>query len=292
MKHADGVSKMMQLRGPKSFQNDFDSAMLMALKGLIVSLSSLAQNYLTHENLRHAIVQRIYIDNYKIMEALFSGKACFLDQEEWRYIALQRPEDSFSAQFYEMTDELTRCIATCPWLVKEIYALRLANKSETSTLVRVSALLHRTLEVYGRLQQWYGEFSAFAPLPEEVPSSTEDPLYPVVYRYCNSCTATAFCGYYATIIILHTILVECHHPAGDAGEISLTVDKVCKSVEYLAETGILGPYRIGFAMRVAFEVAPIATRLWIRKWLVRFEKFYKASNPNNFPPIDAADNEL
>jgi hypothetical protein len=226
------------------------------------------------------------------MEALFSGKACFLDLEEWRYIALQRPDDSFSAQFYEMTDELTRCITTCPWLVKEVYALRSANTSEMSTLERVSALVHRTLEVYGRLQQWYGEFSAFAPLPEEVPSSTEDPLYPVVYRYCNSCTATAFCGYYAAIIILHMILVECHHPAGDAREISLTVDKVCKSFEYLAGTGILGPYRIGFSMRVAYEVAPTATRLWIRKWLVRFEKFYKVCNPNNYPPIDAADNEL
>ncbi len=41
MKHADGVSKLMKLRGPESFKNDFDSAMLMAFKGLIVCTSSL-----------------------------------------------------------------------------------------------------------------------------------------------------------------------------------------------------------------------------------------------------------
>lgn len=220
------------------------------------------------------------------MEALFSGKACFLDTDEWRYITLQPPSDSFSAQFYERTDDLGRCISVCPWLVTEVYALPSLNKSEISTQLRVSALVYRTLEVYGRLQQWYEDFVAFAPLPEEVPSSTNDPLYPVVYRYWNSCTATAFCGYYAMIIILHRILTECHHPAGDAGEISLAVEKICKSVEYMAGTGILGPYRLGFSIRVAFEVGTLTTKLWIRKWLMRFEKFYRACSPNNYPPIE------
>jgi len=225
------------------------------------------------------------------MEALFSGKACFLDLEEWKYIALQRPADSFFAQLYEKTDELARCIAKLPWLVKEAYALRTANNLEASTMVRISALIHHTLEVYGRLQHWYEEFVAFTPLPEEVPSSTQDQLYPVVYSYCNSSIATAFCGYYATNIILHRILIECHHPAGNTREVSLTVEKVCKSVEFLAATGTLGPYRVGFAMRIAYEFATVGTKLWIRKWLVQFEKFYKACNPNNYPPIEAADGE-
>jgi hypothetical protein len=220
------------------------------------------------------------------MEALFSGKACFLDLEEWQYITLQTPSDSSSAQFYEKTNELARCIATCPWLVTEIYALPSLNSSEISTQLRMTTLVHRALEVYSRLQNWYDDFAAFAPSPEEVPSSTNDSLYPVVYRYYNSATATTFCGYYATIIILHRILTECHHPAGNTREISLAVDKICKSIEYLAETGILGPYRVGFAMRVAFEAGTVTTKLWIRKWLIKFEKFYKACSPNHYPPID------
>lgn len=223
------------------------------------------------------------------MEALFSGQVCFLDSEEWRHITVPTPADRFSAQFYEKTNELGRCLATFPWLVKEAYALRPANLSEMSTIVRVSALVHRTLEVYARLQHWYEDFTAFAPLPEEVPSSTEDQLYPVVYRYCNSSIATTFCGYYATIIILHKILIECHHPEGDAREISLGVDKICKTVEYLAESGILGPYRLGFSIRVAFELGTLTTKLWIRKWLVRFEKFYRACSPDNYPPIDISE---
>ena len=223
------------------------------------------------------------------MEALFSGKACFLDLEEWQYITLVPPHDSFSALFYEKTNELARCIAACPWLVTELYALPSLNQSEISTQLRVSALVHRIFEVYGRLQQWYEDFIAFAPLPEEVLSSTNDPLYPVVYRYCNSSTATAFCGYYATIIIIHRILTECHHPAGDTREISLAADKTCKSIEYLAGTGILGPYRVGFSMRVVYEVSSVTTKLWIRKWLIRFEKFYRASNPDYFPPIEVTE---
>lgn len=227
----------------------------------------------------------------KIMEALFSGKPCFLDLEEWRYLSLQPPNDSFSALFYEKTDEFTRCIAACPWLVKEAYSLRSANRSDVSTLVRVAALVHRTLEIYGHLQRWYEEFTSFAPLPDEVPSSTQDQLYPVVYSYHSPSIATTFCGYYAATIILHRILIECHHPAGCAREISSTVENVCKSVEYLAATGTLGPYRVGFSLRVAFEFATVATKLWIRGWLTQFERFYKACSPSNYPPIEVADDE-
>jgi len=277
----------MQLRGPGSFQNDFDSAMLMAFKGMLVRipLSNSVLSLLQH--LPAGTYQRSYTDDSKIMEALFSGKACFLDSEEWQYVKLQTPSNSISAQFYEKTNELARCITSCPWLVTELYTLPSLNPSETSTQLRAIALVHRAFEVYGRLQKWYEDFTAFAPSPEEVPSSTNDPLYPVVYRYYNSATATTFCGYYATILILQRILTQFHHPAGDIREISLTVDKICKSIEYLAETGILGPYRAGFAMRVAFEVGTVTTKLWIRKWLIKFEKLYKACSPNNYPPIDA-----
>ena len=220
------------------------------------------------------------------MEALFSGKACFLDSDEWRHIALQYPTDSFTVQFYEKTAELSQCLAACPWLVTESYSLKAASPSEPSTQTRISALTQSTLEICARLRQWYEDFIAFAPLPEEAPSSMGDELYPIVYRYRNPTTATVFCGYYAMTIIVHKILVQWEHPAGDAGEISSTTDKICKSIEYFSESGILGPYRVGFCMRVAFEVGTVIIKLWIRKWLLRFEKFYKACSPDNYPPIE------
>jgi hypothetical protein len=235
--------------------------------------------------------KKIHAYIVKIMEALFSGKACFLDSKEWRHIALEPPGDGFSATLYEHTEELGRCIAACPWLVKEAYALRSNSISPHSTELRVSALIHRTLEIQGHLQRWYEVFTTFAPLPKEVPSSNGDDLYPVVYSYCNSCIATVFSGYYAMIIIVHTILVDCHHPTGNAHNINAMIDNICKSVEYLAGTGILGPYRVGFSIRVAFEVATIRTKVWIRKWLAQFEKFYRACSPENYPPIETENHE-
>lgn len=220
------------------------------------------------------------------MEALFSGKACFLDSDEWRHIALQRPLDTFTAQFYEKTAKLSQCMAACPWLVTKTYSIMAADPSDASTQARVAALTHGALEVYGHLQQWYEDFIAFAPLPEEVLSSEGDELYPIVYHYRNPTTATVFCGHYARTIILNRILVECHHPTGDSREISSTIDKICKSVEYISKSGILGPYRIGFSVRVAFEVGTVTSKLWIRKSLLRFEKFYKACSPDNYPPIE------
>jgi len=41
MKHAEGASKLIQLRGPQSFRDEFDCATLLAFKGLLVRLSIL-----------------------------------------------------------------------------------------------------------------------------------------------------------------------------------------------------------------------------------------------------------
>jgi hypothetical protein len=51
----------MLLRGPGSFQNDFDSAMLMAFKGLIVRISFLTQLYLIYRNLNGAFFKEIIL---------------------------------------------------------------------------------------------------------------------------------------------------------------------------------------------------------------------------------------
>lgn len=195
------------------------------------------------------------------MEALFSGKSCFLDGEGWRDLALQPSDHTISTQYYLQTVEFARCLAACSGLAKKAYAIG------SATPKRVSSLAQRTLKLRDRLSQWFEGFTLFAPPPKEVPSAVQDSLYPVVYHYCNSCSAIAFCGYYATVIILHRILIECKYHADFSDEISESVDKIWRSIEYLSGTGILGPYRLGFSIRVAFEVVPLTTKLWIRKWL-------------------------
>ena len=57
MKHAAGVRKIMLLRGPGSFQDAFDSAMMLSYKGMLVSaflphsadLSRLGSSFLEQE---------------------------------------------------------------------------------------------------------------------------------------------------------------------------------------------------------------------------------------------------
>jgi hypothetical protein len=211
------------------------------------------------------------------MEALFAGKHCFLDREEWRNFALQLPEDKILAQFYEKTEEFSRCLAVCLGLVKEAFALR--SPASTPEPAQVLSFLHRTIEVYDRLKRWFEDFINFAPSPEEVMSSSRDSLYPVVYHYHNS---TVFCSYNATAITFRKILTEFKY-ADYADEIPQSVDNICKSVEYLSETGIMGPYRLGFSMHVAYEVSTITTKLWIRTWLVRFQKIYGSSSLEIIP---------
>jgi hypothetical protein len=61
MKHAAGGRRIMQLRGPGSFQNDFDSAMLMAFKGTLVRISFLTQLYLFCSTFNQGLIKEIIL---------------------------------------------------------------------------------------------------------------------------------------------------------------------------------------------------------------------------------------
>jgi hypothetical protein len=167
--------------------------------------------------------------------------------------------------------------------VKEAYSIT------SATVIQRSDLVAHTLEIYSSLRNWFDNFGKIATPPNGVPSSVNDSLYPVVYQYCDSSTATLFCGYYATLIILHEVLKACHYQVDYTEETMALIDNICKSVEYFYSTGTMGPYRLGFSLRVAFEVADTRIKLWIKGWLERFQRFYGAMSVRNYPAIEADD---
>ncbi|CAK7272489.1 hypothetical protein SEPCBS57363_005155 [Sporothrix epigloea] len=59
---------------------------------------------------------------------------------------------------------------------------------------------------------------------------------------------------------------------------------IFRSFEMLS-AGLMGQYRIGFSMRVAYEFADVPTQLWIRTLLDRSVKTFASSRADSYPPV-------
>ncbi|OAA58551.1 C6 zinc finger domain protein [Niveomyces insectorum RCEF 264] len=57
---------------------------------------------------------------------------------------------------------------------------------------------------------------------------------------------------------------------------------IYRSFETLS-AGMMGPYRVGFAMRISYEFADVPTQLWIRSLLDRSTKTYASSRAEAYP---------
>ncbi|RAK94933.1 Zn(II)2Cys6 transcription factor [Aspergillus ibericus CBS 121593] len=250
MKHAQALSQLVQIRGPPCYRNAFDQALLKASRGMMV------------------------------MHSLFSGQSCFLASREWHSV-MEQQFTGFSAEVDGLVEQFFAYFTYAPSLIHELYDLKEADHTSQSTTARVSNLLAQTFAMQGKLLAWYDRFSQAAPVPYEVLSPSGDNLYPVVLWYSDENVATFFCSYYSYMLILYEILRVCGSPGEHAATMVFFRDQICKSVEFNAQ-GLLGPYRMAFALRIAYEVPDPTTKLWIEGCLHRLSKAYAAVHPHNF----------
>lgn len=63
------------------------------------------------------------------------------------------------------------------------------------------------------------------------------------------------------------------------------VQDILRSVDGVCQ-GAMGPYRIGYPLRIAYEVASVEEKEWVRARLGRISEFYAAMSPSTFPPVE------
>ncbi|KAL4803198.1 hypothetical protein BDV18DRAFT_163254 [Aspergillus unguis] len=253
MSHAKGLTQLTKARGLSRFRTEFDSILLKASRGLIV------------------------------MHSLFGKEECLLASYDWHCVMKQNYNHDLSADFDESVEEFFAYFTHSPALVHRLYGLKEADFSDTATLTQMSGLLNDALNFLERLVLWYDKYSRTNAIPNDVPSPTEDTFFPTVLWYSDINSATIYCGYYSFMVLIHEILKTCGYPGEHAAMVAYYRDQICKSVEYTAQ-GLLGPYRIGFPLRVACEVADPATRAWISGRLKQFSEFYAVLRENFSKP--------
>ncbi|OGM50623.1 C6 zinc finger domain protein [Aspergillus bombycis] len=251
MKHADGLGRLVRVRGCDSYHTEFDHTLLKASRGLI------------------------------IMHSLFSKERCFLASSNWQSMMKQQLDSTFPTAFYTQVEELFALYTTIPCFIHKFFELRHADPAHETTQLKASELLNEALDMQTKLTTWYDKFRHTAPLPTEVLSSMDDTLYPIVYSFTDVDTAAIFAAYYSYMVTIHAILGACRYPGEHAAMVVYYRDQICMSVEFNAQ-GILGPSRLGFPLLVVNEFADPPTKLWVHGWLQRLSKTYKVMLPQNY----------
>ncbi|KAF9894988.1 hypothetical protein FE257_004612 [Aspergillus nanangensis] len=251
MKHAKGLGQLIKHRGSARHHDEFDCSLLKASRGLI------------------------------IMHSVFSGEECFLASEDWHSAMRQQFNTCRPPEIYDQVEELFVSFTAIPRLIHQMFELKQADMTSPATQDKVSSTVAETLVMHASLTAWYDRFIQVVLPPSEVPSSTGDALFPTVFSFSSIDAASIFCGYYSFMVVVHEVLHTCGCPGNQLAHVVYFRDQICKSVEYTSR-GLLGPSRLGFPLRVAYEVADPVTRSWIEGWLLTLSKRYAAVLPKNF----------
>ncbi|CAI7664392.1 unnamed protein product [Penicillium bialowiezense] len=198
-----------------------------------------------------------------VMHSMFSGEECFLASDDWHQKMRQQFTTDLSTELHHSFESFFAYFTYAPSLVHKLYGLRHVELTSAESLHTISEVVSKALEMQAKLATWYENYSRTALPPVETLSSTNDELYPIILEYTDKT-----CGY----------------PGDHEMMVVYFKDQICKSVEYNS-VGVLGPYRMGFPLRVAFEIADPVTRSWIKGRLQQFSKIYAAAHPENYETV-------
>lgn len=228
------------------------------------------------------------------MHALFSGQDCFLAQRKWQKLLgeadldEERKSPPFIKERGRVMNRYFSLVARLPGILKHAYPLREARKHGIHVDPGpVLLLVDYTAKTRTEFLHWSEDLRSHFPFPVEIPSEDPTSPYPLVYQYENVWYGSVYMGYWASMLILQECLKQCDYPA----EIDLAEDNkrlaenILRSLETVAK-GVMGPFRIGYGMRIAYEFVDTPTRLWMKGLLQRYGRTYAGLDANSFPPIE------
>lgn len=223
------------------------------------------------------------------MEALFSLKDCFLARPEWQALLGKlrlhdRPTDTVCFKRRDCADQYLIIIAKVPTIFRHIFPIHVARMQgldvpvDPESLRPVMRYADQTLEELIRWSETLCE--TFTP-PTEVPSKDPTSPFPLVYAYDNVWDGALYMGYWATRIILQYSLSV----GGGRDEFPTSIGELCMNIYRSIETvgaGLMGPYRIGYSVRIAFDLAEPRIQQWIRGLLGSYGTIYASLDMDSF----------
>ncbi|KAK9779624.1 hypothetical protein SCAR479_03690 [Seiridium cardinale] len=265
MQHAKGVTRLIQLRGSAAYVEEWEHSMLLSFRPII------------------------------IMNALFSGEDCFLADEPWQSVMRHKPGvptntivgKIISPDGLDVGDRYFQLLARLPGILRHGYALREANaRQEPIDIQKALLLAESTQQVHTGFLEWYPRLLSIEPEPTEIPSKDPASIFPHVLHYGSPWMGALYMGYWASMLILQEILIQCRYPVDFRETNSDLAQNILKSIENVGH-GVMGAFRCGYSLRIAFEFVDDRQKAWIGMWLGRFERDYAATSAKTYPGMES-----
>ncbi|TWU73608.1 hypothetical protein ED733_001122 [Metarhizium rileyi] len=266
--HARGIGVLIEQRGPAAHSEGWDASMILAFRGVLI-----------------------------MCDMFFpSGEDCFLSRPEWKPVIrdggrrLLHPT-GHAVSTIHVVDEFFERLAEMPSVLAPTYVLRESRTMGTFKQpddAKIAALALRSIEYRRLFNAWYDRFTTIAPLPYDIASQDPDSPFDRVLQYKMPWMGSMYIGYWACLLILQEALLQCEWPEEYEQSRGEMVRNILRSIETVG-AGTMGPYRVGFGIRIAYEVASAELQLWVRRVLDRFTKTYAATDKSTYPAPRADD---
>lgn len=197
---------------------------------------------------------------------------------------LIHPPD-LSDEIIQVVDNFHGHLVDVPDILKWGYMLREGNKLAIAVdPARVAALAQHTAQTHARFISWYDDEVVKLPLsPFEIPCpNPETSLYATVLDWPAPWIGSMHLSYWASMLILQETLTQCGWPVKFEASQHDFVQKILRSVETVGR-GTMGPYRVGYALRIVYEFASVEAQEWIQRLLVELSQRYAALDKSLYP---------
>ena len=183
----------------------------------------------------------------------------------------------------DMIDDFYFHLAKVPEILSKGFHLREMNsQGKHASQAHIDALARKAAKTRHQFLAWFEDVKAFPVMPKEVLSQDPEPLYATVFEFKNAWVGCLMMGYWATLLILEETLMQCKCKEDFRESEEENCQNILKSLEQVGE-GTLGPFRIGYSIRIAYDFANAESQLWIRNKLDLYTKSYAAINKETFP---------
>lgn len=217
-----------------------------------------------------------------------TSDGCFLARPEWRAVLrdggrhlVHGPD--VEDRIIDISDRFFDNLADVPAVLRWGYMLREANTSgvvvEPARLVALAGLASNN---HSRFSQWYEDFQTLPVIPEEVLSEDPESIYASVLSYKTPWAGSMHMAYWASMLILEETLIQCRWPVSFEDSQRELVKNILRSVECVGK-GTMGPYRLGYSLRIAYEFASADAQVWIRSLLDQYSRKYAATDKATYP---------
>jgi hypothetical protein len=152
----------------------------------------------------------------------------------------------------------------------------------------MTLLVRRAEKLRSEVAALFEAYTALAPTPAEVPSQDPGSIYETVLSYSNVWHGSFWMSFWATLLILQECLRLGQWPVDYTASNRELARNIYRSLECVG-AGLMGPMRVGYPLRIAYDFADVRTQMWIGSLLERFKERYASTAPDGYPK--PADNE-